>query len=519
MVKKPFINKKTSKTYKVVYRSQKDPLAFEEGESAHILAEIAPSNVKRKKTKKSDSNKPDQDALEKEEPAALYGIYTDDLEYDYTKHLKEIGLETEGENSVFIEAPAPKKSKKFQDDLFGMESSSEQSSSKKKVTFSIPDEFTYDTSNKMDINKEAFPLGLQPNMDPSIREALDALENVEDYETDSDADSFFDKLNDSDLEMSEEEGASDLEEGFENDEDLFNHIRKMNIKDKYNSSDDDYSDSEDMSDYSEDIASKRSSRSYRSAAPKSNFSMTSSVMYRNDNLTLLDDQFDNLEREYDEMDYSESEEEKEFTSTRPDFQNIMDKFLGQISEPEVKGAAILEKMRKEMHVPTSSEDAKKVSFKLPAKPMKKSPAFERVVVKESSTRPLWDAQSVFSSVSNLENHPVVIKHKNDSSINKIRLNKKGFPIVESKIKDNSVSADEDNSDEDSEVSDNKTKKEVFIRSKDETKEDKLARKKAAKQIKKEKRDEKKAKKSELAVKKSSLAQSKLNRLQYSVRLD
>ncbi|OLY79426.1 Protein LTV1-like protein [Smittium mucronatum] len=429
MARKRFIDKKNSKTYKVVYRSRQDPLAFEDGEEQHILAQVIPSNSKNKKPK-GNSRPVDQDAIEKEEPAALFGIYTDDIEYDYTKHLKEIGLEGDGEQSVFLEATSIKKPKSGGDDLFGMEAISEQTSSKKKnVTFNLPDELTFDISNKMDLNKDAYPVGLQPNMDPKIREVLDVLENVEEYVTDSDNDSFFDKLNDSDLDISDDEEEEEEydSQDLDNDQDLFKHIQRMKIQNKYDSSEDEFSGSEE-----DEGESKYSFRSRISAAPKSNFSMTSSVMYRNDNLSLLDDQFDNLEKEYEDSEDSDSEHGKTFTSTRPDFENLIDKFLGTMTNPQVKGPAILDEMRKELAVPPT----------VPKAGSKKSPAFERVIVRESSTRPLWDAESVFSSMSNLENHPVLIKHKQDGPRNTIKLNKKGFPVVIQADSEESSDSDE-----------------------------------------------------------------------------
>jgi hypothetical protein len=41
----------------------------------------------------------------------LYGIYYDDTEYDYLQHLRAVGVQEEGVDSVLIEAPSTSKAK------------------------------------------------------------------------------------------------------------------------------------------------------------------------------------------------------------------------------------------------------------------------------------------------------------------------------------------------------------------------------------------------------------------------
>ena len=49
--------------------------------------------------------------------AAAYGIYFDDTEYDYMQHLKTVGVQEDGVDSIWLEAPSKSKGKgKAKDD-------------------------------------------------------------------------------------------------------------------------------------------------------------------------------------------------------------------------------------------------------------------------------------------------------------------------------------------------------------------------------------------------------------------
>ncbi|EEB89687.1 hypothetical protein MPER_12190 [Moniliophthora perniciosa FA553] len=77
--------------------------------------------------------------------AALYGIYYDDTEYDYMQHLRPIGIQEEGVESVLIEAP--QKAKKTQE-------------AKQGAGITLRDD-----------------LPAEPDMDPHLRQVLEALED------------------------------------------------------------------------------------------------------------------------------------------------------------------------------------------------------------------------------------------------------------------------------------------------------------------------------------------------------
>lgn len=116
----------------------------------------------------------------------MHGIYFDDTaEYDYTQHLRAIGESTE---AVFLEAPKkeekPKRSKEleFRD---------------KKGDIELPaDVLPSNVEMSVGVMNQSSGLegGLQPDMDPRLREIMEALEDEEYVDEELD-DDFFEELN------------------------------------------------------------------------------------------------------------------------------------------------------------------------------------------------------------------------------------------------------------------------------------------------------------------------------------
>ena len=173
-------DKKNATTFNVVHRAHDDARFYDDDATAHVLV---PKEKKKPKGKTTDNRQPKiystSDLEKKLKPediktirdneglAAQYGVFFDDSKYDYMQHLKPIGG---AKDAVFIEATKkePKEKKLdfneiFQDQL--------PSTEKRKVAAdayeSIPAELR----------------GFQPDMDPRIREVLEALED-EAYITD-----------------------------------------------------------------------------------------------------------------------------------------------------------------------------------------------------------------------------------------------------------------------------------------------------------------------------------------------
>lgn len=102
--------------------------------------------------------------------AALYGVYYNDSEYDYMQHLRPVGVQEDGVDSVLIEAPSISKKGKAAD---------------KKASPILRDlpQGVLPSSSELPRNYEsqqAVPdsiSGFQPDLDPHLRQALEALED------------------------------------------------------------------------------------------------------------------------------------------------------------------------------------------------------------------------------------------------------------------------------------------------------------------------------------------------------
>jgi len=117
--------------------------------------------------------------------ASLYGVYFDDTEYDYVQHLRPVGEREDGFESVLVEAPTRRATSKPTTDLpisfrdlppEALPSASE-----------LPRDFESQAAVQSSIS------GLQPNMDPHLRQTLEALED-DAYVDDDLHDDFFGEL-------------------------------------------------------------------------------------------------------------------------------------------------------------------------------------------------------------------------------------------------------------------------------------------------------------------------------------
>src|SRR5260370_35382609 len=92
---------------------------------------------------------------------ALYGIYYDDTEYDYTQHLRPVGVQEKGVDSILIEASASSNSKqKFKEKDFNFIPKE-----------ALPSKIELSRQRVLDA-QEAFPSelrGFQPEINPHLR--------------------------------------------------------------------------------------------------------------------------------------------------------------------------------------------------------------------------------------------------------------------------------------------------------------------------------------------------------------
>jgi protein LTV1 len=214
MPRKRFIDKKTATTFHLVHRAQNDPRIHDEDASAMVFAEVPPSNV-RQTAEPAGSSRASQYSVasgrakiksrgdleseygnrvrSNEGEAATYGIYYDDTEYDYMKHMKDLG--SGGGESYFLEAPSVKKGKGKQtmdladalraaslddrqsDAGLSMASTVSRSATELFGDDMAPSEFVRKTTYQDQQNIPDAIAGFQPDMDPRLREVLEALED------------------------------------------------------------------------------------------------------------------------------------------------------------------------------------------------------------------------------------------------------------------------------------------------------------------------------------------------------
>ncbi|EED18191.1 low-temperature viability protein ltv1 [Talaromyces stipitatus ATCC 10500] len=210
-----WIDKKNATTYQLFHRSQQDPLIHDPTADDRVLHPVygpkqgAPalsttassaSHKTSRNLKELESEFSTENVRKNEGEAANYGIYYDDSKYDYMQHLRELG--TAGGNSYFVEA-APDKAKgkgkgmKLEDALrdFSIDDSRSEIGGSASVYGS---EYARSTASSY-VRKPTYQdqqdvpdviAGFQPNMDPRLREALEALDDEAFVDDEDDHDIF-----------------------------------------------------------------------------------------------------------------------------------------------------------------------------------------------------------------------------------------------------------------------------------------------------------------------------------------
>ncbi|KAL4807793.1 Low temperature viability protein [Aspergillus unguis] len=210
--RKQWIDKKNATTYQLFHRSQNDPRIHDPEADDRVLHPVygppaddpSASSAHRAKHLSDLASEFGSDAVRKNEgEAANYGIYYDDSKYDYMQHMRELG--TGGGDSHFIEAASKGKGKakpmKLEDALAQTSLDDDTASNwdGRSRMGSVND--TYSTASTYSRkptyqDQQDVPdaiAGFQPDMDPRLREVLEALED-EEYVDEKEDDDFFGEL-------------------------------------------------------------------------------------------------------------------------------------------------------------------------------------------------------------------------------------------------------------------------------------------------------------------------------------
>ena len=485
--------------FQVVHRSMRDA---DPEAGPHVLKPYQPANQQKGKSR-ADLVREDPSLEGKAGPtrsnvgeAALYGVYYDDTEYDYMQHLRPMN---DGENSRRGGAE-----EEDDTDAIWVPSAVQPKDRAKSFALKEDDEKT-EAGPSLMLPASAFaskelPLeyngenvdpalqGLQPDMDPHLRQTLEALDD-EEFVDDALEDDFFDGLIQGgqwDGNRTEQDAWRDeapegdtiwldpvqraLQEQREAAEEgkelslearvaLFKHQQKQ--KQAGAASDD--SDSGTETAEARDAVGQLPTRaamprtvrapgsvsSTGSALGKSGrpgalarraastraesvgggstvWSMSSSSMFRNTGLTDLDDRFDRVLRKYgvetgdealDQLGEEEEEEEEvDYDNveqlTREDFDNIMDEFLDKhevvagkmrptLGTRDTTANEKLEMIRKGLGEVRLTENDEEVGT-----PASENPFLNPDII--GADREKWDVETIQTTKTNLENHPRTI---------------------------------------------------------------------------------------------------------------
>ena len=237
MPRKRWIPKESAQTYQLLYRSQDDPLINDDAAGERALFQISgPSTSSQSQVATRNQttgihiedleDDVDLDAMrENEGEAAEYGIYYDDTKYDYMQHLRNVG-EGGGESYSIDAMPVKGKGKEkrmnLEDALREVNLDDDRQS---RYTGSVLDDdfSTMSSKNRTIERQQDVPdeiAGFQPDMDPRLREALEALED-DAFVDDRDDDDVFGELGldgkRGELSLDEFEMTFDEDEGWESD--------------------------------------------------------------------------------------------------------------------------------------------------------------------------------------------------------------------------------------------------------------------------------------------------------------
>lgn len=308
--------------------------------------------------------------------AANHGVYFDDTEYDYMQHLRDLNSGSGGE-VVFVESTATgnknkgKQKQSLEDALkdIDLEGKSNVDVDEEMLPSKNLTRLTYEAQQEIPDSIAGF----QPDMDPRLREALEALEDDAYVEDGEDDDDLFKQLTKDgqeidDYEFEEAQYYEDDDEGWESDDtakptkeykdevpelvnaspeqpeegpsqDWLEDFKQFKKEQKAGRTPAAPSHSELQSTWTTTTNGGKRKKRKGAMTDASNYSMTSSSLMRTDQMSLLDSRFDKIEEKYNEdMDDMGSVSAVSAASTvegpvRKDFDGILDDFLGNYTKP------------------------------------------------------------------------------------------------------------------------------------------------------------------------------------------
>uniref|UniRef100_A0A8D0F1X5 Protein LTV1 homolog n=1 Tax=Strix occidentalis caurina TaxID=311401 RepID=A0A8D0F1X5_STROC len=431
--------------FHLVHRSQRDPLAADDTAPQRVLL---PTQKGHEEQRREEQRK--------------YGVFFDD-DYDYLQHLKEASGPSELVPSV----------------LFCQHSVKTLCAPSIKLPSSVfATEFEEDVGL---LNKAAPVSGPRLDFDPDIVAALD-----DDFDFDNPENILEDDFV---LQANEPQKGSDAE-----DEDEWEDVEDDSDENDSCSNDKDCDSEGPLSD--DGVNGQRKEFLFMQEETRSRFtdySMTSSVMRRNEQLTLLDDRFEKFFEQFDEDEIGaldNVELEGYINTDNARLQEVLNDYYKEKAKNCVKLDALEPCEDIDSPVNEQSEEEKE--------------EIVAVVIEEPKEK--WDCESILSTYSNLYNHPTLIKEPSKPKPIKIS-QKTGIPLHI--LPQRALTAKQIERMQMINGSD-LPRASTQPRSKDKSKEDRKARKQAIKEERKERRMEKKANKLVFKLEKTRQEKELLN---------
>jgi len=441
--KKPFIDKKNAVSFQLVHRSQQDPQAANEDAPQMILHQIS----KRKEEERK------------------FGVFYDD-DYNYLQHLKDRTV-VEHDWSEADRFILERKDVKSQSE----DSASTSTARKTRVgNISLPsDVFASEEVEEVGLLNKAAPRGLDLSLDPDIVAAMDDDFDYEDPDNELEDDFIMKAMGEG---GKEEAGESDDEDDVDDEgsyEDWDTDSDRMGGR----SDDEEFDEVPELQPFDEEETKTKFT----------NYSMSSSVIRRNQGLSLLDDKFERFMDQYGELEEGALDGE-EIEGTLDDEGLRMQELLKESEH---------ERRTRRQNIQKEKEAARRL---VTLQENEECDEFVPVEVEVRDPEAKWDCESILSTYSNKYNHPKLISERKPRDIIELS-SKTGIPkdtlgrgltaaALRQLDRENDADMEDDMQSVASRVS------QLSVRHKHETPEEKKLRKQAVKEFRRERRIERKA---------------------------
>ncbi|KAF8841929.1 LTV-domain-containing protein [Paxillus ammoniavirescens] len=559
MPPKSIFRQSGAKHFQLVHRSQRDPLIHDPDASQHVLKAFVRGNDKKGKTRAEleailAPEDIQHDVRANVGEAALYGVYFDDTNYDYMQHLRAVGTEVAGVETILIEAPTTSHNKSKSKGK-GKVKSDDPVSVKDIPAEALPSKIEMARNFESQGAVPSSIAGFQPDMDPHLRQVLEALED-DAFVNDDTGDDFFAELVGEGERVEDEEvdfefheygppeesvGENEITEEGENEVDDSWEARFLKFKKEQqdaprppNSDSDVHSEGGDTVGNLPKLPVLGGKRRRKGTSDASGYSMSSASMYRTEALLTLDDRFERLmEKEYGSCGEETLDDEAletastgsslssssspDLITSREDFATMVDDFvdnyelLGRKLKPVLpgdSGAHKLETLRRAM----GQDERVRVVATEEDEELSDADFFRGYDAKEKEDR--WDCETILTTYSNLENHPRIIRARTSKPVPRIKLDPRtGLPSAKTDEMGDKGHQKLDTLGEAEQLK--RVVKCTITRHRDESKEDKKVRKEAVKAERQARRADKKATKEQFNAEIQHQAQGLSNKAKSS----